>query len=258
MEMPSHGVPPVVHHYENEASPFALPLDWGPLFAHGLRQLHRPWFKGLNRTHERTNFFSSSSCLSTQSMVTSLLTNVLVRLFWMEDRENVQKCWRTFIFKCFFFPLPHFQRYCCRQNVNALFPEDCVHMCLHCLSPSWVLWVIQPQSATDCMTSGLVSQISYGLSNTFIFLFSSSVHFPFPLIKWANAGMDLLLCMRVDKRLDWPIRRLCLTFSLPASFCDVTNSLSKKSIPSVSAHHIPLDMTVYCYLSLFVYFESVY
>ncbi|KAF7695879.1 hypothetical protein HF521_005973 [Silurus meridionalis] len=50
MEMTSHGVPPVVHHYENEASPIAPPPDWGPLFAHGLGQLHRPWFKGPNRT----------------------------------------------------------------------------------------------------------------------------------------------------------------------------------------------------------------
>lgn len=67
-----------MHHYENEASPIAPPPDWGPLFAHGLRQLHRPWFKGLNRTHERIDFLSSSSssssCLSMQSMVTSTLT----------------------------------------------------------------------------------------------------------------------------------------------------------------------------------------
>ncbi|TSP79470.1 Solute carrier family 2, facilitated glucose transporter member 12 [Bagarius yarrelli] len=58
MDMPSHGFSPVVHHYENEASPIALPPDWGPLFAHGLRQLHRPWFKGLHCTHERIVFLS--------------------------------------------------------------------------------------------------------------------------------------------------------------------------------------------------------
>lgn len=87
--------------------------------------------------------------------------------------------------------------------------------------------------------------------HTFLFLkiflnyyFHPPAIFLFPLIEWADAGGDLLLCMRVDRRLDRPIRRLHLTFSLPASFLWCNKAAQKnKSIPSVSAHHIPLDMT---------------
>lgn len=191
-----------------------------------------------------------------QSMVTSPLTYALVRPFWM-DRERERKCvgvLMDFIFKFvrFFFPHPQIRGYCCCQNVNALFPEDCVYMCLHLPSPSWVLWVIWPQSVTNCMTSGLVAQLAYDLSVTLSFFlkfflnyyFHPPAIFLFPLIEWADAGGDLLLCMRVDRRLDRPIRRLHLTFSLPASFLWCNKAAQKnKSIPSVSAHHIPLDMT---------------
>lgn len=113
MEMPSHGVPPVVHHYENEASPIAPPLDWGPLFAHGLRQLHRLGLKALIVHMRELTFFHHHCRLSMQSMVTSPLTYALVRPFWM-DRERERKCvgvLMDFIFKFvrFFFPTHKFE-----------------------------------------------------------------------------------------------------------------------------------------------------
>lgn len=195
MEMPSHGVPPVVHHYENEASPIAPPLDWGPLFAHGLRQLHRPWFKGLNRTHERIDFLSSSlsSCLSMQSMVTSPLTYALVRPFWM-DRERERKCvgvLMDFIFKFvrFFFFFPP-------TNSRVLLLSEC-----EC-SVSRGLCVYVPSSSLSLMSPlGYMTTICHQLHDlrfgctinlwfkhhTFLFLiflfflFSSPGHFFIPL-----------------------------------------------------------------------------
>lgn len=108
MEMPSHGVPPVVHHYENEASPIAPPPDWGPLFAHGLRQLHRPWFKGLNRTYERNDLtFFHHHCLVCLRRAWLLLAYVRRGPTVLDGQSEGAGMLMDFIFKCLFYFSTH-------------------------------------------------------------------------------------------------------------------------------------------------------